>query len=251
TFNADGSVTDHEFATNMPGIVQMTATNDSLYALSIVLGGLYRIRYTGAATRPTAATATPRATLRATPARGEEAGAPTATPTPARSSGAAAGKRIRAEVWKDVSGSDIDAFLKTPQFRNEAPTIVELDRLAFPRGSGVNYGVRIRGYLVPPESGDYRFFISADDRGALSLSKDANPANKVVIAYTPDWTNAEVYDKFPEQASGPIALKAGQRYYFEVLYKQGDGKDNLFVAWERPGGGIEVIAASYVEPFNE
>lgn len=253
TFNADGSVTDHEFATNMPGIVQITATNDSLYALSIVLGGLYRIRYTGAATRPAAATATPRATLRATPAQDEGADAATATPAPlpARSSAATAGNRIRAEVWKDVSGSDIDVFLKTPQFRNQAPTIVELDRLAFPRSSGVNYGVRIRGYLVPPTSGDYRFFISADDRGVLFLSKDANPANKVVIAYTPDWTNAEVYDKFPEQASGPIALRAGQRYYFEVIYKQGDGKDNLFVAWERPGEGIEVIAADYVEPFKE
>ncbi|WP_052317442.1 PQQ-dependent sugar dehydrogenase [Caldilinea aerophila] len=253
TFNADGSVTDHEFATNMPGIVQMTATNDSLYALSIVLGGLYRIRYTGASARPVATTATPRATMRATPAQGGGADAATAAPTPqpARSSGTAADKRIRAEVWKDVSGSDIDAFLKTPQFRNQPPTIVELDRLAFPRGSGVNYGVRIRGYLVPPATGDYRFFISADDRGALSLSKDANPANKVVIAYTPDWTNAEVYDKFPEQASGPITLKGGQRYYFEVIYKQGDGKDNLFVAWERPGGGIEVITADYVEPFHE
>ena len=160
------------------------------------------------------------------------------------------GRVIRAEVWKDVSGVDLDAFTRTPQFRNDAPQVVELDRLAFPRNSGVNYGVRVRGYLVPPENGDYRFFISADDRGAFSLSTNDEPANKYVVVYTPEWTGAEVYDKFPEQASGPIVLKAGQRYYFEVLFKQADGKDNLFVAWERPGAGREVISARYIEPFE-
>ena len=157
---------------------------------------------------------------------------------------------INAEVWKEVPGKDIDAFVKTPQFKNDAPEIVALDRLAFPRGSGDSYGVRIRGYLVPPESGDYRFFISADDRGVLSLSTDDDPANKIVVAYTPDWTGAEVYDKYPEQATGPLALEAGERYYFEVLYKQADGKDNLFVAWERPGGVREIISAENLEAFE-
>lgn len=157
---------------------------------------------------------------------------------------------IRAEVWKDVAGSDLDAFVKTPQFKQAPPEILDLEQLAFPRGSGANYGVRIRGYLVPPQDGEYRFFISADDRAALSLSTDADPANKIVVAFTPDWTGPEVYDKYPEQATGPIALAAGERYYFEVLYKQADGKDNLFVAWERPGGGREVIDARYLAPFE-
>ncbi|HHW85136.1 MAG TPA: PKD domain-containing protein [Chloroflexi bacterium] len=172
-----------------------------------------------------------------------------ATVAPGSYASAATGV-IRAELWRGVAGNDLDAFVKTPQFKQDAPEIVELTRLAFPRGSGDNYGVRIRGYLVPPISGDYRFFISADDRGALSLSTDADPANKIVVAYTPDWTGPEVYDKHPEQATGPIALEAGERYYFEVLYKQADGKDNLFVAWERPDSGREVIDARYLEPFE-
>lgn len=170
--------------------------------------------------------------------------------TPAQATPASDVRTIRAELWKDISGSDLDAFARTPQFRNDTPQIVELDRLAFPRGSGVNYGVRVRGYLIPPVSGDYRFFISADDRGAFSLSTDDDPDNKVVIVYTPGWTGAEVYDKYPEQRSGPVALEAGVRYYFEVLFKQADGKDNLFVAWERPGAGQEVISSRYIEPVE-
>lgn len=170
-------------------------------------------------------------------------------PAPAAQSARPSGA-INAEVWKEVPGKEIDAFVKTPQFKNDAPEIIELDRLAFPRGSGDSYGVRVRGYLVPPESGDYRFFISADDRGVLSLSADDDPANKIVVAYTPDWTGAEVYDKYPEQATGPLALEAGKRYYFEVLYKQADGKDNLFVAWERPDGTREVIGAGNIEAYE-
>jgi hypothetical protein len=35
-----------------------------------------------------------------------------------------------------------------------------------------------------------------------------------------------------------------------VLYKQGDGKDNLAVAWETPNAARSVIAAQYVEPLK-
>jgi hypothetical protein len=84
----------------------------------------------------------------------------------------------------------------------------------------------------------------------LRLSSDASPENAVVVAYTPDWTGAEEFEKFPEQVTGPITLQAGSRYYFEVLYKQGDGKDNLAVAWETPNAARSVIAAQHVEPLE-
>jgi PKD repeat protein len=201
-----------------------------------------------ATTDETALEAAPLITPEADAAAGDAPAAPEATPVPAdaeepadepaEDAPAASASVIRAELWRNVAGDDLDAFVKTPQFKHDAPEIVELERLAFPRGSGDSYGVRIRGYLVPPADGDYRFFLSADDRAALWLSTDADPANKIVVAYTPDWTGPEVYDKYAEQATGPLALEAGTRYYFEVIYKQADGKDNLFVAWERPGANV-------------
>ena len=213
-----------------------------------------------ATTDETALEAAPLITPEADAAAGDAPAAPEATPVPAdaeepadepaEDAPAASASVIRAELWRNVAGDDLDAFVKTPQFKHDAPEIVELERLAFPRGSGDSYGVRIRGYLVPPADGDYRFFLSADDRAALWLSTDADPANKIVVAYTPDWTGPEVYDKYAEQATGPLALEAGTRYYFEVIYKQADGKDNLFVAWERPGGEREVIGTRYIEPFE-
>ena len=110
--------------------------------------------------------------------------------------------------------------------------------------------MRIRGYLLPPTDGEYRFWIAADDRGALYLSTDDSPDNKIVVAYTPQSTAAGEFEKNPEQITGPISLEAGRRYYFEVLYKQGDGKDNLSVAWQPPGTGRAVIDGQYMEGYQ-
>ena len=76
------------------------------------------------------------------------------------------------------------------------------------------------------------------------------PANKITIAYTPDWTEEQQWDKFPEQASGSIRLEAGQRYYVEVLYKQGDQRDGLAVAWQPPDGERTIIDGAVLAPYK-
>jgi len=45
---------------------------------------------------------------------------------------------------------------------------------------------RYFGYLIPPVSGDYIFYVSSDDNSqSLTLSTDDNPANKRQIAIEP------------------------------------------------------------------
>ncbi|MBK8046737.1 MAG: PQQ-dependent sugar dehydrogenase [Anaerolineales bacterium] len=59
TFNADGTADHHEFGTNMPGIVQMTTGDDgALYMLSVILNGLWRVRYAPGGNKPPTAVAT-------------------------------------------------------------------------------------------------------------------------------------------------------------------------------------------------
>lgn len=105
-----------------------------------------------------------------------------------------------------------------------------------------NYGTRISGYVIPPVSGDYRFFIATDDQGALFLSTDENPANKTQIAFEPvwnafrDWTGVTRRNATtPENQSALIPLVAGQRYFIEALMKEGGGGDNIAVTWQAPG----------------
>ena len=115
-------------------------------------------------------------------------------------------------------------------------------------GDGKDYGERLWGYLTPPEDGDYLFWIAADDSGELWLSTDADPANAVQIAATSTWTPKRDWDKSPTQASAPIPLKGGRRYYIEARHKQADQKDNLSVAWQMPGGERTVIDTEYLTP---
>ena len=44
-----------------------------------------------------------------------------------------------------------------------------------------SYGTRLRGYLHPPATGNYTFYIASDDASELWLSTDEDPASAVLI----------------------------------------------------------------------
>ncbi|MHC4283284.1 MAG: PA14 domain-containing protein [Planctomycetota bacterium] len=50
----------------------------------------------------------------------------------------------------------------------------------------------MHGFLYPPVSGDYTFWISSDDASELWLSTDDNPANKALIAFETTWSQSRV-----------------------------------------------------------
>ncbi len=113
-----------------------------------------------------------------------------------------------------------------------------------------NYGTRARGYVYPPASGDYNFWISGDDACELWLSTDADPANVVMVAEVPGWTEAFAWTTYPDQKSRAITLTAGQQYYIEALMKEEGGGDSLTVAWGGPviGTGPVIIEGKYLSP---
>ena len=113
-----------------------------------------------------------------------------------------------------------------------------------------NLGQRVRGYIHPPVSGQYRFWIASDDEGQLRLSTDRQPANSTVVARVSQWSGSREWTKFPEQTSVLVTLQAGQSYYVEALMKEGGGGDNLAVAWATPGTSTPVvIAGQYLSPW--
>lgn len=155
---------------------------------------------------------------------------------------------ISREVWTGIGGTAVsDIPLDSP------PDIVdELTSFEIPVNVMENYGTRIRGFLCPPETGQYIFWIASDDNGELWLSTDEDPANKTLIASVPTWTSSREWDKFPEQESAPIQLNAGQSYYVEALMKEHGGGDNLAVRWQLPSGIIEEpISGSHLSPFTD
>lgn len=113
-----------------------------------------------------------------------------------------------------------------------------------------NYGAALRGYLLPPASGTYTFWIASDDNSELLLSPTTNPATATRIAYVSDWTSPRQWTKFASQRSTNCTLLAGQAYYIEARVKEGGGGDNIAVAWAGPATGNQtnVIEGLYLAP---
>jgi hypothetical protein len=153
---------------------------------------------------------------------------------------------ILREFWTNVPGDHVS---QVPV--NNPPTgSSQLSIFEGPVNSGDNYADRIRGYVCPPVSGSYTFWIAADDDAELWLSNSENPANKVKIAFVSGWTNSREWTKYPSQQSSPVSLVAGIKYYIETLHKEATGGDNLAVGWQIPGGVLErPIAGTRLSPF--
>jgi hypothetical protein len=117
-----------------------------------------------------------------------------------------------------------------------------------------NAGCQIVGYFYPATSGDYTFYICADDGAALYLSTDDTAANKKLIAQETAWSGARAYTssgdgtetytnknsstfggtqwpvKDPSGMGAKITLQAGKAYYIEALEKEGGGGEDLSVS---------------------
>lgn len=251
TVGSDGVAQLNRFATNVLGPVQITAgPNGDFYVLKIQAGILSRIRYTGAVDNSPAQKSTNQSAAAGNkPSATGTPAAVSATPNGQTPAGAGAGKILR-EWWTGVSGKNVADLTKSPQFAKR-PTGSELiTSFEAPSNLGDDYGTRIRGYLYAPVTGQYRFWIAADDSAQLWLSTNDDPANKQLIASAPQWTRSRQWDKYAEQQSVLITLQAGKRYYIEALHKEADQKDSLAVAWQIPGGSPAVIDGAYLTPVN-
>jgi parallel beta-helix repeat protein len=154
---------------------------------------------------------------------------------------------ISLELWNNVNGNTIASIPldKTPDSKSEL-AVIEINNI------GDHYASRMRGYLCPPQTGNYTFFIAGDDAAELWVSTDNNVANKKKIASLPSWTDFRQWDKFSSQKSAEVYLKKGEQYFLEVLQKEEGGNDNVSVAWRLPDGTMEApIPGSRVSPFDK
>ena len=122
------------------------------------------------------------------------------------------------DTWTGISGNSIANLMSGTNNLASAPnTSVRLDYLLEgPTNIGDNYGSRMKGWLSPPITGDYLFWIASDDNGELWLSTDSDPANKILACNQPWSAPSRDWTRYPEQKSRPISLVAGRAYYYEV-----------------------------------
>jgi hypothetical protein len=151
------------------------------------------------------------------------------------------------EWWDGISGTAVADLTGSGNYPDNPSGSEYTDSMDGNVNWKDNYGMRLSGWLYPPATGTYTFWVAGDDNMELWLSTDEDPANAVQIANVPGYTSHNQWDKFTEQQSAPQALQAGKIYYIEAIGKEGGGGDSISVAWQ--GGPIvsqEIIGAEYV-----
>jgi Big-like domain-containing protein/Ig-like domain-containing protein len=205
--------------------------------------------------------------------------------------GVVAGKgSIRFERYNDITGAYVRDLTDHTKYVNTLADSVTLNtafegpdvhNAANPPPAnhthGDNYGAQFVGYVHPPLTGAYRFYIAADDHAALYLSTDDNPANKVLIAREPNWGNFREWTGMAQEQGGRpcctpvgvpnpqcqnvsqlINLQGGCKYFVQLIYKEGGGGDYASVTWQLPGGpvpangfgGTPPIQGTYLSPYE-
>ena len=141
---------------------------------------------------------------------------------------------LTVERWNSLPASFSVLELQKEGITKRAPDSTSLLAGAeWTPGQGDYYGVRMRGTVTVPETGDYTFFIAGDDNTELYLSTDASRFNKKRIAWQHSWTGPKQWDKYATQRSESIHLVAGQKYYIEAQMMEWGGGDHLSIGWAR------------------
>lgn len=127
-----------------------------------------------------------------------------------------------------------------------------LPTFGIPENEGFHRLTRMRGWLRPPVTGEYTFWISSDDSSELWLSTSARPEDSSRVASLPPgrWTDPRDWNRFPSQRSEKVSLRAGESYYIEALQEQLLVGSHLDVAWEGPDQKQAVIDGRFLVPWD-
>jgi len=173
--------------------------------------------------------------------------------------------RVKMERYNGIPGVNIADLYSDPNYVAQTPAVVTYRTgLSFGEESGFgdtfgdNYGAVLKAYLIPTETGQYNFFIRADDQAQLFLSTNATafpvPGTDTPIASE----EAACCEAFKEQTTPPtdqpfettttpISLTAGTRYPILLTFKEGGGGDWAQAAMRKVG---DTNAAASLPPVT-
>jgi len=201
---------------------------------------------TATATPSPTATAQDTSTPTATPSR-----TPTLTPSPTPTAVGLCTNTggITRAYWANVTGGGVISLTTNANYPNNPTNTSVITTFETGTNIGNDYGQRIYGYVCPPVTGAYHFWVAADNAAQLFLSTNSNPTQKTLIVNLNNWAGPREWGKYAAQKSITITLQANLPYYIEAIHKESTGGDNFAVAWQGPSVSQQVIAGAYLVPF--
>jgi len=140
--------------------------------------------------------------------------------------------RITRDIWTANGQSSINDIPSntTP---NENSTLNNFEVTPF---TAADNAQRIRGFICPPQTGIYTFWIASDEDSQLWLSTNSNAKNRRLIANVTGDTRQNQWNKYASQQSESILLVAGNQYYIDALM---NGGGHLSVGWKMPDNTLD------------
>ncbi len=145
------------------------------------------------------------------------------------------------QQWDNITGTAVSALESNANYPNSpSATMVRPNFDAF-QNRADNFGAKLSGWIKPPLTGQYTFWIACNNNGLLRLSTSSDPKDTVQIAKVTDYTDYQQWDKVGQetQKSALINLEAGKFYYIEALVKEATNSDHLSVGWQLPNATME------------
>ena len=93
---------------------------------------------------------------------------------------------------------------------------------------------RLVGHLRAPATGEYTFWISADDNAEFWIGQPKEDVAGTLACVATIGSHLE-FTVSPHQKSAPVKLVAGTLYPIAVMHQQAEHAQHFAVAWTRPG----------------
>ena len=159
---------------------------------------------------------------------------------------------VRLQRWDNAPGTRL-ADIPLAQPPTSTRVLSQLETVTASSPDNFHYGARLQAWLLPPQNGNYTFYLSGNDAAKAWLSLDGNPAHKVALNASSIFTQGpRDYTANDEQKSAVVALRADRVYYLEVQLKQEWDKAYASLSWQQPDGTPAKlpIAGAYLSPYD-
>src|SRR5687768_16710015 len=90
---------------------------------------------------------------------------------------------INYQRWNNISGGAVTNLTSNPNYPNNPSASGSLAIFETPPNMGNNIGIKVYGYLCPPSTGNYFFWIASDESAELWLSTTSSSSSKIKIAF--------------------------------------------------------------------
>lgn len=148
---------------------------------------------------------------------------------------------------------DITDISALENFPNRPDRSEILGSLRSPINYAEYYVGMIRGFIKVPQTDNYIFNLTGDDRAVFYLSTSQSPDAKVKRAEVLTYTAIDEYNKDPAQTSVSIQLVGGQYYYFEMYNFEVVGGDHMTLSWKKastPAAPWAIVDYNYIYEYT-